>query len=241
MAGGAAALSPTGRRAKAAARWATAGWQPGSVEQAKGRERAPEGNGTPDPTGIPETFFRAAREETPPQAPERSRGSPGVPASPRSPGRGRAPSPRSSRPPAAGDAPRLSHLLPSPRPPPPARSLTHPRPASAATGASFPRSLPPVKLSPASLRPTPPSRSGAAAAATAPAVPQRRLAPPRSHLGPTAAAARVAREREGGGGFGQSHSAAESRRPARRSLRGVGWAAPPRRDAPSGEGGGGPG
>lgn len=200
------------------------------------RGRAGEEKGEPHLTGIPETFFRAVREETPSQAPEAE---PGIARCPRlSLLTGARPSAASPLQPPAIRRGRAAPQPPAPLPTPAAaRSLTHPRPASAATGASFPRSLPPVKLSPASLRPTPPSRSGAAAAATGRALPQRRLAPPRSHLGPAAAAAGGAAEGDGGGGSWHSQSAAKSQRPAWRCLRGAERAVPPRRDSPRGEGG----
>lgn len=160
-------------------------------------------------SGPPRGKSRRCRRRREP--PERSRGPPGVPASlPLRRARPRPP-PRSGRPPA------IRHPLPSPR----RRPLTHPRPASAATGASCPRSLPPVKLSPASLRPSsprpaPPSPPGAAA--TARALPRRSRAPPRPHL------ALPPPPRGSGGRWGQ-----------RRRLRAVpasGEIAPPRPELP---------
>lgn len=156
--------------------------------------------GPPHLTGIPETFCRAARGK------RRRRKSPGA-----EPGTAGCPRlswftgarPSAASPLQAARHPpgtrRASAALSAPLPTPPARSLTHPRPASAATGgASFPRSLPPVKLSPASLRPAPPSRSRAAAAANRPGPPS--AAPGAAPLSPASTAAAEGRRREAAAG-----------------------------------------
>ncbi|XP_074392294.1 uncharacterized protein LOC141728294 [Zonotrichia albicollis] len=199
-------------------------------------DRAPRsrrrGRGSPRLTGIPETFLRAAAREEPPLPPPRAPGAePGTARCPRlSPG----PPGAAEAAPRSGLPPAIRRPLPSPR----RRPLTHPRPANAATGASCPRSLPPVKLSPASLRPSsprpaPPSRTGSRRHRLGPPPAEPGTAPPSP--GPAAAAAAGERGKMGTAGAAPGSPSQRRDRAAPPGAPG----APPRRDAPRGEGGGG--
>ncbi|XP_041343052.1 translation initiation factor IF-2-like [Pyrgilauda ruficollis] len=223
------------------------GWHPPAGDRApRSRRRGAGGGGeggaptspaSPKLSSGPPPEKRRRRSREPP---ERSRALPVVPAS--LPVRRARPSAASPlRPPAIRrERPLRCAALRRPLPSPRRRPLTHPRPASAATSASCPRSLPPVKLSPASLRPSsprpaPPSPPGAAA--TAWALPQRSRAPPRPPSpGPAAAAAAGKR---GKMGTVEAAPGSPRQRRDRAAPPGAPWA-PPRRDAPRGEGGGGP-
>lgn len=223
-------MSPIERGTKAAAERATAGWRPGSVEKAKGgwgggwgcarAGRRLRGMGTPPPHRHPRNFLPGReREETPPQVPRSGAGDRWV--SPpllvhRGEAERRLPAP--SRPPSAGDAPRLSRPLRSP--PHAARPLPHsPAPGERSHRRRLLPSLPPSCQVEPGLPPPGSSFAIESSRRRKPAGPSLSGAWRRPAL--TCVHSRRG-GKKAGGGCRRFQSAAKSRRPARRSLRGAG-------------------